>query len=111
MLKKDTADDTTLLSIQECTMELRASIGNQIRLVFYPITANRDDYDQDYAMPMSKSPCLRIRDVKLLFSLVFTNSFSFRIKKRLHSIVRSYSIEINLFRSNLNPTIISPIVI
>lgn len=60
--RMDSVDDTALLSIQECTMELRTTIGNRIRFVFYPITNNREDYDPDYAMSMSKSPCLRIRD-------------------------------------------------
>jgi hypothetical protein len=57
--------DTMLLSMQECTMELRASIGDHIRFVFYPISNIRDDYDQDYIMSIPKSPCLKIRDVDL----------------------------------------------
>jgi hypothetical protein len=46
---------------EECTMELRTSIGTQIRLVFYSMVGQlRDDYDQDYP---TKSACLRIHDV------------------------------------------------
>lgn len=44
-------------------MELRASMGDHIRLVFYPILNMRDDYDQDYFMSIPKNPCLKIRDV------------------------------------------------
>lgn len=44
-------------------MELRASVGDHIRLVFYPLSTIGDDYDQDYFMSIPKSPCLKIRDV------------------------------------------------
>ncbi|CAF4688987.1 unnamed protein product [Rotaria sp. Silwood1] len=53
---------TTILSIPECTMELRASMGEHIRFVFYPISNIRDDYDQDYFIPVARAPCLKIRD-------------------------------------------------
>lgn len=56
-------DDTSLLTIQECTMELQASVGDHIRFVFYPIATISDDYDQDYILSIPKVPCLRIRDV------------------------------------------------
>jgi hypothetical protein len=49
---------------EECTVELRASLGDQIRLVFYSMDKNiPDDYDEDYIISMPKFPCLRIRDV------------------------------------------------
>jgi hypothetical protein len=46
-------------------MELRASIGDHIRFVFYPLANIRDDYDQDYFLSIPKMPCLKIRDVYL----------------------------------------------
>jgi hypothetical protein len=52
---------TTLL---DCTTELRASIGDRIRIVFYPISRVRNDYDHDYDVSVSKGPCLKIRDVR-----------------------------------------------
>jgi hypothetical protein len=64
LLYTDNNYDPTLLSIQECTIELRASIGDHIRFGFYPISYNiRDDYDQDYFMSIPKTACLKIRDV------------------------------------------------
>jgi len=53
-------DTTSSLTIQECTMELRASFGEHIRFVFYPIG---NDYDHDYFMSIPRVPCLKIRDV------------------------------------------------
>ncbi|CAF1428235.1 unnamed protein product [Rotaria sordida] len=53
---------TKILSIQECTIELRASIGDHIRFIFYPISNIRDDYDQDYFISIPRAPCLKIRD-------------------------------------------------
>ncbi len=54
------------MTYDECTVELRTSIGHQIRLVFYSMNKNiSDDYDKDYITSISKSPCLRIRDVCL----------------------------------------------
>lgn len=74
-LESENDDDTTWLSIQACTMELRAAMGARIRVVFYPISNTRDDYDQDY---LTKIPCLKLRDVYLnSFSLhFFFNIFS-----------------------------------
>jgi hypothetical protein len=57
-------DDDYDITHEECTVELRASIGDQIRLVFYSIDKNiSDDYDKDYIMSIPNFPCLRIRDV------------------------------------------------
>lgn len=50
--------------LEECTMELRAPVGDRIRLVFYPIDLRSDDYEQDDDLLVSKAPCLRIRDVR-----------------------------------------------
>ncbi|UJR30274.1 hypothetical protein I4U23_017812 [Adineta vaga] len=48
---------------EECTVELRASSHDQIRLVFDLFEKNiSDDYDQDYIISLPKLPCLRIRD-------------------------------------------------
>ena len=53
---------------EECTMELRAMVDNQIRLIFYSMDRNNsDDYDQEYTMSIPKFPCLRIRDVCFTF--------------------------------------------
>jgi hypothetical protein len=65
LLYTDNDDDIASLSIKECTTELQASIGNHIRIVFYPISNIRNDYDQDYFMSIPKTPCLKIRDVCL----------------------------------------------
>jgi len=58
---------------EECTVELRAAIDDQIRLVFYSMDKNiPDNYDNDYIMSIPKFPCLRIRDVyKLKFCFFF----------------------------------------
>ncbi len=61
----DDDDDIASLSIKECTTELQASLGDHIRIVFYPISNIRNDYDQDYFMSIPKTPCLKIRDVCL----------------------------------------------
>ncbi|CAF0736835.1 unnamed protein product [Adineta steineri] len=60
--KFDADYDTTAFSIQECTTELQASHGSRIRIVFYPISYIRNDYDQDYFISIPKTPCLKIRD-------------------------------------------------
>jgi hypothetical protein len=52
-------------------MELRASFGDHIRFVFYPIGNIRDDYDQDYFMTLPKAPCLKIRDVDIILIKIF----------------------------------------
>ncbi len=60
-------DDDYDTTYEECTVELRASVNDRIRLVFYSIDKNiPDDYDKDYIMSLPKSPCLRIRDVCLI---------------------------------------------
>ena len=45
-------------------MELRAPLGDRIRLVFYPIDTRVDEYDDETDLLVSKAPCLRIRDVR-----------------------------------------------
>ena len=49
--------------MQECTMELRASVGDRIRMVFYPILDDRNDEEPDYDLPLARGACLKIRDV------------------------------------------------
>ena len=67
MLDDDEDDPIRYASNEECTMELRTSVGTQIRLVFYSMVDQlRTDYDQDYP---TKSACLRIRDVTFDASL------------------------------------------
>ena len=89
LLHTDDEDDTTSLSIQECTMELRASMGNHIRFVFYSISNTRDDYDQDYYMSMPKAPCLKIRDV--CSSYFYVISYSFYLESGNNNIRLSYN--------------------
>ncbi|CAF2043759.1 unnamed protein product [Rotaria magnacalcarata] len=60
--KFDGNNDNEALLIQDCTMELRASLGDHIRFIFYPISTIRDDYDHDYLNLVPRMPCLRIRD-------------------------------------------------
>jgi hypothetical protein len=69
----DILDEDYDNTYEECTVELRASLGDQIRLVFY-LTNNQIPYDndKDYIMSIPKSPCLRIIDVCLIDAL---NSF------------------------------------
>jgi hypothetical protein len=68
---------------EECTVELRAMIGDQIRLVFYSMDKNiTDDYEQDYSMSIPKFPCLRIRDVCLIIFFFFHDFDLFRMMKQ-----------------------------
>ncbi|CAF1045799.1 unnamed protein product [Adineta ricciae] len=63
---------------EECTIELRASLTDQIRLVFDPFEKNlSDDYDQDYMISLPKLPCLRIRDNEEIITYdCYTSSLS-----------------------------------
>lgn len=63
---------STGLIIEECTMELRASIGDHIRIVFHPIGDDQDDYQ----MFTPKMPCFKIHDVNPLLVLMFEIIFS-----------------------------------
>lgn len=82
-------DHLVRLTVEECTMELRASMGDRIRIVFHP---TGDDQD-DYLMSTPKSSCFKIHDVlhtslsprHCLNRFLF---FFFRIMKQSHSIVR-----------------------
>lgn len=62
--------------MQECTMELRASSGDHIRLVFYPISYVNEDYDQDYFNSIPRAPCLKIIDVCLRSLKFYVNMSS-----------------------------------
>ncbi|CAF0856651.1 unnamed protein product [Adineta steineri] len=67
--KFDFIYDTTY---EECTVELRAPINDQIRLIFYSADKNNSiDYDEEYDTSQSKSPCLRIRDVIYIYLYQF----------------------------------------
>lgn len=56
--------DSTSFNMEECTMELRASPGDRIRIVFYPI--------EDDLWSFPKTSCFKIRDVFLL-EIFFSN--------------------------------------
>ncbi|CAM4907586.1 unnamed protein product [Rotaria socialis] len=60
--KFDDKNGNEVLPMQDCTMELRASLRDHIRFIFYPIPTIRDDYDHDYFNLVPRMPCLRIRD-------------------------------------------------
>ena len=60
-----TENDVASLWLRQCTVELRAAIGDRIRFVFYPMrnTTDDKDHDYDYVMSIEKSPCLKMWNV------------------------------------------------